>query len=81
MGFSIIMAPIADFLKATTFKWGEEQQRSFETIKTAITTTPYLAIPDFVKSFQVETDAFSYDIDVVLSQEGQPIEFFSERLA
>ncbi|PKU85788.1 RNA-directed DNA polymerase [Dendrobium catenatum] len=79
-GFSIIMSPITDALKQKSFLWTEAQQTSFETIKLALTTAPVLALPDFSKPFQVDTDASATGVGAVLSQDERPIEFFSEKL-
>lgn len=79
-GFSIIMAPITNCLKADTFKWGVEQQRSFDTIKSALISAPVLAALDFNKAFHVDTDA-SAIVGAMLSQDDRPVEFFSEKLS
>ncbi|PKU79202.1 RNA-directed DNA polymerase [Dendrobium catenatum] len=79
-GFSIIMAPITDILKQSQFTWSEEQQRSFEAIKAALSTAPVLVLPDFDKPFTVDTDASTVGVGAVLSQDNKPVEFFSEKL-
>ncbi|PKU70598.1 hypothetical protein MA16_Dca008715 [Dendrobium catenatum] len=74
------MSPITDCLKSKTFSWGDLQQQSFDSIKHALTSAPVLAIPCFDKLFLVETDASSTGIGAVLSQEGRPVAYFSEKL-
>ncbi|KAI0529650.1 hypothetical protein KFK09_002204 [Dendrobium nobile] len=74
------MSPITDCLKAKVFHWGALQQDSFEALKAALTTAPVLAIPNFDKLFTVETDASSIGVGAVLSQEGRPVAYFSEKL-
>ncbi|PKU64652.1 RNA-directed DNA polymerase [Dendrobium catenatum] len=80
-GFSIIVAPLTDSLKAKSWQWTPDQDNSFKIIKIALTTAPVLAIPDFNKPFHVDTDASAVGIGAVLSQEGRPVEFFSEKLS
>ncbi|PKU85169.1 RNA-directed DNA polymerase [Dendrobium catenatum] len=79
-GFSILMAPLTDCLKAKQFSWDDEKQRSWESIKQALSSAPVLALPNFELPFQVDSDASMIGIGAVLSQADKPIEFFSEKL-
>jgi len=47
---------------------GEEQQASFESLKTALTETPVLQVPDFEKDFVLVTDDSDIVVSAVLNQ-------------
>ena len=78
--FSSIVAPLTDCLKKENYKWNGEQQQSFEEIKRRLTSSPILQLPDFASPFEVAVDACRTGIGAVLSQQGHPIEYFSEKL-
>ena len=52
----------------------------FELLKKKVIEQPVLALLDFNKVFQVDCDASRNAIRVVLSKEGKPIAYFSEKL-
>ena len=79
-GFIAIIASLTDCLKKDNFEWGESTKLAFNTLKTTLTTAPILSLPDFEKLFEIDCDASGVGIGGVLSQEGKPIAYFSEKL-
>ena len=73
-------APLTDCIKNETFLWTEATEQDFERMKALITQAPILRLPDFGKVFEIACDASGVGIGGVLSQEGHPIEYFSEKL-
>ena len=80
--FSGICAPLTDTIRGDRkeFKWTVATARSFEWLKKKVTEQPMLALPNFNNVFQVDCDASGSAIGAVLSQEGKPIAYFSEKL-
>src|ERR1700675_468903 len=84
--YSKVAAPLTELLKdEQRFKWGEEQQHAFDTLKHATTSAPILILPDMLLPFKVTTDACSRAIGAVLSQNqgkgDQPIAYLSKKLS
>ena len=78
--FSYVTAPITDCLKLEPLQWTEAAEQAFDRLKALMTQAPVLQLPDFSKVFEVACDASSVGIGGVLSQDGHPVEFFSEKL-
>ena len=77
--FSIVAASLTGCLKHEKFIWTKEEDKSFNTLKVKLCSASVLAMPDFDKPFEIDCDAFLIDIGVVLSQDGHPIAYYSEK--
>ena len=60
--------------------WTSLTKQAFQTLKKALTSAPVLPLPNFEKTFVVETDASDKGIGAVLQQDGHPIAFVSRAL-
>jgi hypothetical protein len=80
--FSGISTPMMDMVKKRhkSFHWTEEVEKSFNLLKRKITEQLILVLPYFSKMFQVRCDASGFAIGAVLSQDGRPVAYFSEKL-
>jgi hypothetical protein len=61
-----------------TFQWEGKQQKTFDTLKEKISTTPILALLNLQHTFEIETDANIYAMGVVLTQYRKPICYHSK---
>ena len=68
--FSEIMAPLADCMRGTQFEWTSDAEAAFVQIKNRLTTAPIFVLPDFLRPFELHTDASKTGIGAVLSQSG-----------
>ena len=58
----------------------EKHEQAFQRLKAQLTNAPILALPNFVKTFELECDALGVGIGVRLLQGGHPIAYFIEKL-
>ncbi|KAE8719660.1 Detected protein of unknown function [Hibiscus syriacus] len=80
--FSSIASPLTGVIKKnSTFEWGKEQEEAFTAIKECLTKAPLLVLPNFDKTFEIEYDDSGIGIGAVLTQEGRPVAYFSEKLS
>ena len=70
--------------KEKPFEWKEEQEESFQTLKSCLINAPILVYPDFEKTFTLTTDASDHSIGAVLSQKidgfDHPVAYLSKTL-
>jgi hypothetical protein len=78
--YASLAAPLTDLLRSTRFLWSTDTEFAFTTLKKKMTETPVLVLPNFSKTFIVETDASAVAIGAVLSQENHPLAFFSKKM-
>ena len=71
--------------KEEKWRWGDEQQKAFEQLKTVFTSRPLLVAPDLDKEFRVEADASNFATGGVLSikcedNKWRPVAYISKLL-
>jgi hypothetical protein len=65
--FSILAAPLNEVVnKSIRFKWGEKQELAFILLKEKLCYAPILALPNFMKVFEIECDASRIGIGIIL---------------
>lgn len=78
--YGSICRPLYDMLKKGAFQWSATQETAFQQLKTAVTTAPVLALPNFAEPFTIETDASGTGLGAVLMQNGKVIAYYSSAL-
>lgn len=65
--YADIAGPLTYLLRKDSFKWTVVEQHAFNTLKSRLSSTHVLALPNFIQEFQVETDASGQGIGAILS--------------
>ena len=78
--FGSIAAPLTKLLTKEKFQWSSEAEAAFHQLKHALTTPPTLRLPDFSQQFVIECDASGVGLGAILTQQNQPIAYFSKAL-
>jgi len=83
--FSEVVRPLTDLLKKDTrFKWSDECEQAFCTIKKMLSSRPVLVMPQFDKQFKLMVDASDTGSGAVLMQEQSngvehPVAYYSKK--
>ncbi len=83
--FSVVACPLNDLTKKLhQWRWGADEQASFDTLKDLCSSYPVLWSPDWTRQFFMDTDTSDFALGIIISQEfidGQhPITFHSYTL-
>jgi hypothetical protein len=84
LGFSHIACALIQVTKGygrANFVWGKEKQCAFDDLKNRLFSAPILSLPDVQQPFDIETDAYDYVVDAILTQHGHPVAYHSETLS
>ena len=86
-GFSHHARPLFDLTRRDEkFNWSEDAQTAFDTMKSLITSSPVLTMPDNSRPYRLESDSSDYATGAVLSQQSpeddkwHPVAFYSKSL-
>ncbi|KAI5356065.1 hypothetical protein L3X38_008960 [Prunus dulcis] len=80
-GFSTIAAPLTRLTrKGVKFEWKNECEKSFNELKTRLTTAPVLTLPDDSENFVIYSDASQQGLGCALMQYGRVIAYASRQL-
>ncbi|MDE0547701.1 ribonuclease H family protein, partial [Microbacterium sp. C7(2022)] len=80
-GFSSIASPLTKLTqKKAKFVWTDECEKSFQTLKDKLMSTPILALPKGLEGFVVYCDASRIGLGCVLMQNSKVIAYASRQL-
>ena len=78
---SNILTPLTELTSFNTpWKWTYRYERAFQNIKKIISRETLLLYPNFLKLFEIHKDASNLQLGTVISQNNNPIVFYSRKL-
>ena len=70
--FATIAEPLYHLTrKSVVWRWGEPQQKAFDTLKAALVSSDVMAYPDTSRPYILYTDSSDYAVGVILVQENE----------
>ena len=83
--FSLKALPLTNLTqKSSRFRWGDDEQKAFDSIKYAASHAPVLLTPDPSLPYTISTDASGYAVGAVLQQDRgsglQPVAYMSKKM-
>lgn len=79
--YAVISQPLTSLLKkGALYIWTDTTEAAFQALKQALVSAPVLSLPDFSRSFVIETNACDVGIGPILSQNGHPLAYVSRAL-
>lgn len=80
-GFSTLASPLTKLTqKAVKFQWSDACEKSFQELKSRLTSAPILTLPEGTEGFVVYCDASMVGLGCVLMQQGKVIAYASRQL-
>ena len=80
-GFYKIATPLIRLtIKNAKFQWDDDCEKSFQELKTRLTSAPVLPLPSGNKGFMVYSDASRQGLGCVLMQHGKGVAYTSRQL-
>lgn len=61
--------PLTQLLQKNMFAWNDLATKAFDKLKRVMVSLPVLPLPDFTKTFIIETDASNFELGAVLMQD------------
>ena len=78
---SEVLSPLTSMTsKQAKWNWDAKCQKAFQEIKRIVSRETLLAYPNFNETFEIHTDASKQQLGAVISQNKQPIAFYSRKL-